>query len=161
MAVHDTISDSFNIHFVVTEECGHSKYTLSDGEAAQATAACSGFALTHILFPGGVALGWPREMSSLQGVDRANGDYTRRGGRGGTLRKLNISSSKLMKRRVDGEPPKKDGGAHMKASLMWDIVEERGGKSKVALKKVWEERWRQPEIRTPQQWFPILRYATV
>lgn len=31
-----------NIHFVVTEECGHLKYTLSDGKATKAAAACSG-----------------------------------------------------------------------------------------------------------------------
>lgn len=68
--VHDTILDFANIHFVVTKECGHLKYTLSDGKSHKSRNGMQRLAPTHILSPGGSALGRRREMSSLAGVDR-------------------------------------------------------------------------------------------
>lgn len=69
-AVHDAISHFVNIHFVVTEECGALKIHFERRKSHKIRSGMQRFALTHILFPGGAALGCRREMSSLAGVDR-------------------------------------------------------------------------------------------
>lgn len=104
-AVRDAISDFVNIHFVVTEECGHLKYTLSDGKATKAAAACSGS-----LWPTSFSPGEPHSAAGGKwALSQVLTEFARglcEAGKKKSFRKLNISSSRLMKRRVDGEPPK-------------------------------------------------------
>lgn len=123
------------------------------------------FALTHILFPGGAALGCRRETSSLAGVDRVCAGIMR----GRKKKKASESSTSAAHDSWKGElmvsPPKTD----MKALCSTFDVRYLGGmdrirerkRPKALLKYVSEEWWRHPEIITPQEWPLNLRYATI
>lgn len=99
--IHDTISNSFNIHYVVNKYSAclfsHRKstdrYNLSNGKPT-CLQCC---ALTHILFllrekERGATLSCRREMNTLTGVDRALcGDYMRQKKHRTKLQNLNIT----------------------------------------------------------------------